>query len=82
MGSNLAVKVRYALGSRKWRAKGPKPKARVSIVRWNLKEAGGKVPSPGLAAISPKKKVRNPKDRRECGALRCRKPRTGTVERG
>jgi hypothetical protein len=33
------VKVRYALGSRKH-----EPKARVSIVRWNLKEAGGKVP--------------------------------------
>jgi hypothetical protein len=44
MGGNLAVKVRYALGSRKQRASGPKPKARVSIVRWNLKEAGGKIP--------------------------------------
>jgi hypothetical protein len=38
MGSNSAVKVRYTLGSRKWRTFGPKPKARVSTVRWNLKE--------------------------------------------
>jgi hypothetical protein len=38
MGGSLAVKVRYALGSRKRRTKGPKPKARVSVVRWNLKE--------------------------------------------
>jgi hypothetical protein len=36
MGGNLAVKVRYALGSRKQRTSGPKPKARVSIVRWKL----------------------------------------------
>jgi hypothetical protein len=38
MGDNSAVKVRYALGSRKQRTSGPKPRARVSIVRWNLKE--------------------------------------------
>jgi hypothetical protein len=38
MGGNLAVKVRYALGSRKQRTFGPKPKARMSIARWNLKE--------------------------------------------
>jgi hypothetical protein len=36
MGSNLAVKVHYALGSRERRTKGPKTKARVSIVRWKL----------------------------------------------
>jgi hypothetical protein len=30
MSSNLAVKVRYALGSRKRRTKGPNPNARVS----------------------------------------------------
>jgi hypothetical protein len=40
MGGNQAVKVRYALGSRKH-----EPKARVSTVRWNLKEAGGKIPN-------------------------------------
>ena len=34
MGNNLAVKVRYALGSRE-----RKPKARVSVARRNLKEA-------------------------------------------
>ena len=35
MGDNLVVKVHYGLGSRN-----RQPKARVSIVRWNLKEAG------------------------------------------
>jgi hypothetical protein len=30
MGGNLAVKARYALGSRKKRTFGPKPRARVS----------------------------------------------------
>jgi hypothetical protein len=32
MGGNLAVKVHYALGSRKQRTSGPKPKARVSTL--------------------------------------------------
>jgi len=35
MSDNLAVKVRYALGGRK-----RKPKARESVVRRSLKEAG------------------------------------------
>ena len=35
MGDNLVVKVHCGLGSRN-----RKPKARVSIARWNLKEAG------------------------------------------
>jgi hypothetical protein len=43
MGCNSTVKVRYALGSRKRRTFSPKPKARVSVVKRNLKEAGGKV---------------------------------------
>jgi hypothetical protein len=33
MGSNLAVKVRYALGSRERRTEGPKPKARGYVMR-------------------------------------------------
>ncbi len=37
MGNNPVVKVHYRLGSRNC-----KLKARVSIVRWNLEEAGGK----------------------------------------
>jgi hypothetical protein len=37
MGGDYAVRVRDRLGSRNC-----KPKARVSIARWNLKEAGGK----------------------------------------
>jgi hypothetical protein len=49
MGGNLAVieplvRVRYTDGSRKCGTIGSKPKARVSIVRWNLKEARGKIP--------------------------------------
>jgi hypothetical protein len=44
-GSNLAVKVRYTLGSRKWRTFGPKPNGKgvrgnfLPGARWNLKEA-------------------------------------------
>jgi hypothetical protein len=34
--AGLGVKVRYALGSRKQWTSGPKPKARVSFVRWKL----------------------------------------------
>ena len=38
MGNNLMVKVRCGLGSGNHY-----PRTRVSIVRWNLKEVGGKV---------------------------------------
>jgi hypothetical protein len=50
MGSNSAVKVRYTLGSREWRTKGPKPNGKgvcgnfVPDVRRNLKERMRKHP--------------------------------------
>jgi hypothetical protein len=40
MSDNLVVKVHHRLGSRNYYLR-----ARVSIVRWNPKEAGGKVPA-------------------------------------
>jgi hypothetical protein len=40
MSDNLVVKVHYRLDSRNYQ-----PIARVSIARWNLKEAGGKLPA-------------------------------------
>jgi hypothetical protein len=60
MGGNLAVKVRYALGSRKRRTYGPKPNGKgvrgnsVPDARWNLKE---------WMREHPKGKVLNPPPR-------------------
>ena len=48
MGNNSVVKDHYALGSRKCYTK-----ARMSIVRWNLKEVGGQRKNAGGQTPEP-----------------------------